>query len=102
MGALIFIAVSATFYAVLGSLAPNLDLSAAADRAAFQPFNPAPAGATPAEVAAQAQASIDAFHLASLINAGLLIVGAAVSYVGLRDVSSPGRTETAPTASAVA
>ena len=89
IGALIFIVVSATFYAVLGSLLPDLDTSSSAVRALYQPLNPAPAGASPAEMAAQMQASIDAFHLAAVINAGLLATGAIISFVGLRASAMP-------------
>jgi EmrB/QacA subfamily drug resistance transporter len=85
MGAIIFIVVSYTFYNMLGSLVPGLDTASADVRSAFQPLNPPPAGATVAEIAAQRQASIDAFHVAALINAGLLVVGAAISFVGLRE-----------------
>ena len=86
LGALIFIVISATFYASLGAGA-GLDTSDPAIRRAFQPLNPPPAGATAAQVAASNQASIDAFHLAMLIGAILLVVGSAVSWVGLRDRS---------------
>ena len=90
MGAIIFIVVSATFYSVLASLLPNLDASAPDVRSMFQPLNPPPAGATVASrPPAQRQASIDAFHLAALINAGLLVVGAAISFVGLREAPEP-------------
>ena len=89
MGAIIFIVVSATFYSVLGSLLPSLDVSAPDVRSMFQPLNPPPAGATAAEMLAQRQASIDAFHVAALINAGLLVIGAAISFVGLRERATP-------------
>ena len=85
LGALIFIAISATYYASLGSL----------DRARHvRPGRPArPSSRStrrrparrPAQVAASNQASIDAFHLAMLVCAGLLVVGAVVSWVGLRE-----------------
>ena len=84
LGALIFIAISATYYASLGSLT-GLDTGDPAIRKAFQPINPPAAGATAAQVAASNQASIDAFHLAMLVCAGLLVIGAVVSYVGLRE-----------------
>ncbi len=84
LGALIFIAISATYYASLGSLA-GLDTGDPAVRHAFQPLNPPAAGATAAQVAASNQASIDAFHLAMLACAGLLVVGALVSWFGLRE-----------------
>jgi EmrB/QacA subfamily drug resistance transporter len=84
LGALIFIAISATYYASLGANAA-IDTSDPAVRRAFQPLNPPAAGATAAQVAASNQASIDAFHLAMLVCAGLLVVGALVSWFGLRE-----------------
>ena len=96
MGAIIFIVVSATFYAALATLLPTADVASPEVRAAFQPLNPPPPGATPAEVAAQLSASLDAFHVAAVINAGLLVVGAAISFVGLRDRSASPRVEPVP------
>ena len=84
LGALIFIAISATYYASLGSMA-GVDTGDPAVRKAFQPLNPPPAGASPEQVMASNQASIEAFHLSLLTCAGLLLVGAAVSWYGLRD-----------------
>ena len=99
LGALIFIAISATFYATLGSLSPDLDTTSAEVRQAFPPLNPPAADATDSQVAAANEASIGAFHLAMLVGAGLLIVGAAVSWVGLREepaeTTSPARAPTA-------
>jgi EmrB/QacA subfamily drug resistance transporter len=102
LGALIFIAVSATFYAVLGSLLPSVDVSSPAVVSVFQPLNPPPVGATPAEAMAQAQASITAFHLACIINAGLLVVGASISYVGLREPNKSAGVRTATSEASVA
>jgi Flp pilus assembly pilin Flp len=84
LGALIFIAISATYYASLGSLA-GVDTDNPVVRKAFQPLNPPAAGASPEQVAASNQASIEAFHLSLLVCAGLLLIGAAVSWYGLRD-----------------
>jgi hypothetical protein len=83
LGAIIFVAVSATFYATLGSLQPELDTTSAEVRQQFQPLNP-PQGVTPEQATAATQASMDAFHLAMIVAAILLVVGAAISYVGLR------------------
>ena len=44
--------------------------------------------------AAATQASIDAFHLAMLVSAGLLVVGSAVSWFGLRPGPSPAEAPT--------
>ena len=76
LGALIFIAISATYYASLGSTA-GLDTGDPAVRAAFQPLNPPAGGATAEQVAASNQASIEAYHLAMLVCAGLLAIGGA-------------------------
>jgi EmrB/QacA subfamily drug resistance transporter len=84
LGALIFIAISATYYASLGSLTA-VDTADPVVRKAFQPLNPPAAGASPEQVAASNQASIEAFHLSLLVCAGLLLIGAAVSWYGLRD-----------------
>jgi EmrB/QacA subfamily drug resistance transporter len=85
LGAIIFIAVSATYYASLASKAPELDTAANEVRKAFQPLNPAPASATPQQAIAAAQASLAAFHLAMVVMAALLVIGGLVSWFGLRD-----------------
>ena len=95
MGAIIFIAVSATFYNVLGSLAPSLATSSPEVRAAFQPLNGPPKGALPELVLASTNASIEAFHVVTLTCAALLVVGAIVSWIGLRE--QPATTDTNPT-----
>ena len=84
LGALIFVALSTTFYAFLASQAPDLDLSSPAVRAAFPPLNPPRVAATAEQVAAAARASIEAFHLAMGIAAILVAIGGAISWVGLR------------------
>ena len=98
LGALIFIPISATYYAALGSLA-GVDTSDTAVRKAFQPLNP-PAGATPAQLLASNQASIQAFHLAMLVCAGLLFVGAFVSWYGLREGAGEATSAAVPVAPA--
>ena len=87
LGAFTFIAVSATFYAALGSAAPDLDTTSTAVRAAFQPLYP-PEGATAAQAAAAAQASMSAFNLSMLAAALLLAIGSLVSFIGLRGTSA--------------
>ena len=84
IGALIFIAISATYYASVGTVA-GVDTADPAIRRAFQPLNPPPAGATRTQIVASNLASIDAFHLAMLICAVLLVVGALISWYGLRE-----------------
>jgi EmrB/QacA subfamily drug resistance transporter len=83
-GAVIFIAVSASFYAGLQTRVPSLDASSAQVREAIPPLN-APKSGLPAEqVAAARGASTDAYHLAMLIAAILCAAGAAVNLAGIR------------------
>jgi EmrB/QacA subfamily drug resistance transporter len=84
VGAIIFIVVSATFYAALSTLVPGLDTSDPATRTAFPPLNPPAADVGAADAQASAEASIAAFRVAMLIAAALFAIGAAVSWVGLR------------------
>jgi EmrB/QacA subfamily drug resistance transporter len=84
LSAVIFIVVSGSFYATLADHAPGIDPSSPEVRRELQPLNPPP-GDTPDEVrAAVREASTDAFHLAALVGAVLLLAGAAVNGVGLR------------------
>ena len=89
LGAVIFLALSTTFYANLAVIAPDIDTSSAAVRAAFPPLNPPRPGATPDQIAAAASASIEAFHLAMGVAAVLVAVGGAVSWVWLRPQEAP-------------
>src|SRR5260370_14096636 len=76
-GAVVFIAVTAVFYAALASRVPGLDANSPTLRAEVSPLN-RPTTSAPADVAAQARyASADAFHTAMLISVGLLVAGAA-------------------------
>jgi len=91
LGAVIFVAITSSFYTELANRVPGLDPSDPTLRSAVAPLNPPKAG-TPAEVVAAAKvASVDAFHLAALVSAGLLIAGAAVSGIGLRERRAPRR-----------
>jgi EmrB/QacA subfamily drug resistance transporter len=88
LGAIIFVAINATFYASLGSLSPGLNTADAAIRKQFQPLNPPAAGTTQDLLASATKASMDAFHLAALVAAALLVIGALVSWIGLRGQES--------------
>ncbi|MGH8874426.1 MAG: MFS transporter [Acidimicrobiia bacterium] len=95
-GALIFVAVTASFYGTLGTLEEGLDVTSPAVRAALAPLN-APDPSLPAGQAEAARAaSTAALHLGMVISAGLLFVGAAVNAVGIcdRDRRLEGGTET--------
>ena len=94
LGALIFVAITASFYSSLATRVPGLDPSDPALRAAIVPLNPPKAGVPAAEVAAAKEASVDAFHLAALTSAALLVAGAAANGIGLRAGRAPKRQET--------
>jgi 4a-hydroxytetrahydrobiopterin dehydratase len=102
LGAVIFIAISATFYASLGALVPEMDVESAQVRSEFSPLNPPKGAATPDQVAAANQASVDAFHLAMFVGAGLFLIGSAVSWFGLRDERADRAVEAAEAAQAPA
>jgi EmrB/QacA subfamily drug resistance transporter len=85
LGAVIFVAISATFYSSLNAFAPELDPHSPRVRAAFSPLNRPAEGASADQRAAAARASVDAFHQAMLVAAGLLVVGSAISWFGLRE-----------------
>ena len=97
LGAIIFVAISATFYMHLGAELPGLDLSQEAVRSTFPPLNPPHGAATPEQVAAAARASIEAFHEAMFVGAALVAIGAAVSWFGLRQQA--GKTDRAASTS---
>jgi methyl coenzyme M reductase subunit C-like uncharacterized protein (methanogenesis marker protein 7) len=80
----LFVAISATFFASLGSRT-GVDTSSADLRAKVSPLNQ-PRSGTPVAVAqASRDASVDAFHLAAIVTSVLLLAGAGVNYVGLRE-----------------
>jgi Flp pilus assembly pilin Flp len=83
IGAIIFIPISAIYYASLASLT-GVDTTDPAVRKAFQPLNP-PASATADQIIASNRASIEAYHVAMLLCAGLLAIGVVVAWYGLRE-----------------
>jgi EmrB/QacA subfamily drug resistance transporter len=84
LGAVIFVAITASFYASLGDKVPGIDTSDPAVRSAIAPLNPPKRGTPENQVVAAKAASIDAFHLAALVSAVLMAAGSATSAVGLR------------------
>jgi hypothetical protein len=80
--AALFIAITATFVPALVVTLPGFD-PATAGSLGIVPLAPPPAG-TPSQLAAAIRAaSTDAFHLAMIVAAALLIAGAFVNLVGL-------------------
>jgi MFS family permease len=85
IGALVFIAVTATFYDSLATQIAGLDPTSARLRATIAPLNPAPLSSPQELVSAVRVASTEAFRLALLVGAALLVLGAAVNWFGLRE-----------------
>jgi len=85
VSAILFIAITATFYPSLAGLVPGVDVNDPQLREQIQPLTSTPDGTDPALIDAAQQASTDAFHLAMLVAAGLLVVGGAMNAVGIRN-----------------
>jgi hypothetical protein len=80
---LIFVIVTATFYSSVAARVPGLDVNSPQVRAALPPLN-APAEGVPSEQADAARAaSVEAFNLAMLTSALLLVLGAAANAFGI-------------------
>ena len=92
--AAVFIVVSGAFYATLAAAVPGTDPNAPELRAKYEAFNTPPNDASPELAAAARTASTDAYHLAALVGAGLLLAGAAVNAVGLREPRAAAQTQT--------
>jgi EmrB/QacA subfamily drug resistance transporter len=97
VSAVLFIAITATFYPTLARLVPGLDVDDPNVRAQVQPLTSARSGTDPELVDAAREASTDAFHLAMLVAAGLLIAGAALNGVGIRNPERQRAAEAAAT-----
>ena len=101
VSALLFIAITATFYPTLASLVPGLQVSDPSVREQVQPLTSPPEGIDPAVADAARRASTDAFHLAMLVSAGLLVAGATINAVGIRNPPrAPAAEETTAPAAA--
>jgi len=81
-GALIFVFLTASFYAYLAPRLPGVDVSAEAFRANVSPLS---TPADPSLAAIVRDASTTSFHLAMLIGVALLLAGAIVNAVGIQN-----------------
>ena len=70
---------------------PDTDVDSSAFRSDVSPLNKPADDVSPEIRAAARSASTDAFHLAALVSAGLLLVGAAINAVGIRNPGAEGR-----------
>ncbi|HET7686664.1 MAG TPA: MFS transporter [Candidatus Limnocylindria bacterium] len=89
-GALIFVAVTGTFYGVVGDRVPGTDVTDPAVRRTLTPLNPPGPGATAEEAAAARIGSVEAFRVAMLLAALLCVAGAAVNAAGIRNPRDEG------------
>ena len=85
--AVIFVAVAASFYSSIGKQVPEANVDSAQFRAQVAPLNQPSGDVSPAIVEASREASTDAFHLAVIVSAALLLIGAAVNGFGIRNPS---------------
>ena len=91
-GALIFIFLTGSFYATLAARLSGVDVSSGTFREQVSPLN---APSDPSLAALVRDASTSSFHLAMLIGAGLLLAGALVNAIGIRNADSLKRQQAA-------
>jgi EmrB/QacA subfamily drug resistance transporter len=90
IGALIFVAITSSFYSTLNARVPSLDVNDPQTRLRISPLAVERPSASPtrdeaARIAAEREASTEAFHLAMLIAAALLAAGAITNALGIVD-----------------
>jgi EmrB/QacA subfamily drug resistance transporter len=93
-GALVFVLITASFYADLDRRT-GLEVGDPQLRAQIAPLNPPSPAVSPANARAAREASTQAFHLAMGLCAGLLLAGALANGLGLRTALGP--AERSPT-----
>jgi hypothetical protein len=102
VSAVLFIVITATFYPTLARLAPGVDVDDPAVREQVQPLTRPSDGTDPALADAAREASNDAFRLAMLVSAALLVAGSAINAVGIRnpdrEAAAAERADAAPPA----
>lgn len=84
-GAVVFVAITANFYAGLAQRVPGVDVSSEGLRARIAPLNRPAADVPPDQAAAAREASADAYRLAMLMGAAMLAAGALINAVGIRN-----------------
>jgi hypothetical protein len=92
-GALIFVAITAGFYADLGRSVPSLDVSSTVVRRQLAPLNAPAAAVAPPTARAAREASTRMFHLAMGLAAGLVAGGGAVNGIGIHNHRTAGERE---------
>jgi MFS family permease len=90
-GALIFVFITANFYGYLASKLSGVDVSSESFRAAVSPLN---TPADPQLIGVVRDASAASFHIAMLVAAVLLTVGALVNAIGIQNAVAKRQVET--------
>jgi EmrB/QacA subfamily drug resistance transporter len=98
VGALIFVAVASSFYGVIADRVPQADVESSRFRQEVSPLNPPPEDSSAELSSAVRGASTDAFHLAMVVAAGLMLAGAAVNGLGIRNPQKLAEPEGKPDA----
>lgn len=83
--ALVFVVMTASFYATLSEVRPDLDTGSASFREAVSPLNEPDKAIAPSLGPAIRRSSTRSFHLAMQITAALLIAGGLVNALGIRN-----------------
>ncbi len=96
-GAMIFVFLTASFYADLAGKITGVDVNSESFRAKVSPLNTPP---DPSLVGIVRDASTSSFHLAMLVGAALLLVGALINAVGIRNDAARRQEEPEPKAAA--
>jgi hypothetical protein len=92
-GALIFVFLTASFYSYIAARRPDINVNDPAFRKLVSPLNPS---GIPALSELVRDASTTSFHLAMMVGAALLIVGAIVNAVGIQDPGKAPQRQPAP------
>jgi EmrB/QacA subfamily drug resistance transporter len=99
LGAIIFVAITATYWTTMAARLPDVDTTTPAVRAALPPLSPPASGIPPDQAIVAREASTDAFHLAMALSAAFLLAGALVNYLGIRDDAQRSAAAAEPAAS---
>src|SRR6202140_5163 len=92
-GALIFVFITASFYSYIATRRADVNVNDPAFRKLVSPLNPA---GIPVMGSLVRDASTASFHLAMIVGAALLILGAIVNAVGIQDPGKPPQRDVAP------
>jgi hypothetical protein len=91
-GALVFVFITASFYSYIAARRPDINVNDPAFRKMVSPLNPS--GLAPMTNLVR-DASTTSFHLAILVGAALLILGAIVNAIGIQDPGKAAAREVA-------